>query len=116
MAASSPINPTATSCAWRRSPAKLLWQSEEVTDKANGAAQQLFPNGDSVLIFTNLGNLIRARLSSEGYKEISRVHFIEPTTPFSGRKVVWPLPAFANRHVFARNGEELICASLEIKP
>jgi len=92
---------------------KSLWQNDEVTDKANGAMQQPYPNGDSILIYTNQGNLIRARLSSAGYEEISRVHFIEPTSPFAGRKVVWPLPAFANRHVFARNGEELICASLE---
>jgi len=95
---------------------KLLWQNEEVTDKANGAAQQFFPNGDSVLIFTNQGNLVRARLSATAYQELSRVHLIEPTDPFAGRKVVWPLPAFANRHVFARNGEELICASLEAGP
>lgn len=94
---------------------KPVWQNEEITDKKNGATQQLFPNGDSTLIFTNEGNLIRARLSAEGYKEISRVHFIEPTYLFGGRKVVWPLPAFANRHVFARNGEELICASLDAR-
>ena len=92
---------------------KLLWQNEEVTDKTNGAAQQLYSNGDSTLIFTNQGNLIRARLTSSGYKELSRVHFIEPTYKFAGRKVVWPLPAFANQHIFARNDEELICVSLE---
>ena len=91
---------------------KPVWQNEEVTDKKNGATQQLYPNGDSILIFTNEGNLIRARLSPASYQEISRVHLIEPTALFSGRKVVWPLPAFANQHVFARNGEELICASL----
>ncbi|MBI3880881.1 MAG: PQQ-binding-like beta-propeller repeat protein [Verrucomicrobia bacterium] len=94
---------------------KLVWQNEEVTDKKNGATQQLFPNGDSVLIFTNEGNLIRARLNADGYKEISRVRLIEPTSPFAGRNLVWPLPAFANQHVFARNGEELICASLAEK-
>ena len=95
---------------------KPVWQNEEVTDKKNGATQQLFPNGDSTLIFTNEGNLIRARLGVDGYSEISRVHFIEPTYLFGGHKVVWPLPAFANRHVFARNGVELICSSLEAEP
>jgi outer membrane protein assembly factor BamB len=93
-----------------------VWQSEEVTDKKNGAAQQLFPNGNSTLIFTNEGNLIRARLNAEGYQEISRIHLIDPTYPFAGRAVVWPLPAFANRHVFARNDRELIRASLEAAP
>jgi outer membrane protein assembly factor BamB len=95
---------------------KLLWQNENVTDKRNGAAQQLYPNGDATLVFTNEGNLIRARLSRSGYQEMSRVHLIEPTVPFSGRKVVWPLPAFADRLVFARNDQELICASLEARP
>ncbi len=95
---------------------KLVWQNEEVTDKRNGATQQPFPNGDSTLIYTNEGNLIRAQLSRNGYKELSRVHFIEPAIPFSGRKVVWPLPWFANWHVFARNEVELVCASLEAKP
>lgn len=95
---------------------KSAWQNDEITDKKNGATQQLFPNGDTTVIFTNEGNLIRARLSADGYKELSRVHLIEPTYPFAGRKVVWPLPAFANRHVFARNNYELICASLEAEP
>lgn len=95
---------------------ETVWQSDDVTDKANGAAQQLYPNGDSTLIFTNQGNLIRAELTPAGYKELTRVHFVEPTYSFSGRKVVWPLPAFAHRWVFARNDAELICASLEAKP
>lgn len=42
----------------------------------------------------------------------SRVRLIEPTYPWSGRKVAWSAPAFANRHVFARSDNELICASL----
>jgi hypothetical protein len=41
---------------------------------------------------------------------------LEPTFPFAGRNVVWPPPAYADRHIFARNGKELICASLAAKP
>src|SRR5262249_54426784 len=48
----------------------------------------------------------------KGYQEIGRVARLEPTFPFAGRKVAWSAPAFANRHVFARSGKELICASL----
>jgi dTDP-4-dehydrorhamnose 3,5-epimerase len=29
---------------------------------------------------------------------------------------VWVPPGFANRHIFARNNEELVCASLAAKP
>jgi outer membrane protein assembly factor BamB len=36
--------------------------------------------------------------------------------PFGGRKVAWSPPAYANHHIFARNGKELICASLAVKP
>jgi hypothetical protein len=59
------------------------------------------------------GNLIRARLSEKGYEEMSRVHLIDPTYSFFGRKVTWAPPAYANCHIFVRNDDELICASLE---
>ncbi len=98
------------------STGKELWQTNTVTSLKNGSSIHLTPNGDSVLLFTDEGNLIRARLSAGGYQEISRTHLIDPTTPFGGRNVVWPPPAYANRHVFARNDHELICASLAAKP
>ena len=46
------------------------------------------------------------------HHELSRVHLLDGTYPFNGRTVVWPPPAYANGHVFARNDKELICASL----
>jgi outer membrane protein assembly factor BamB len=64
-------------------------------------------------MFTDQGQLIRARVTPEGFKELARASVIEPTYTFSGRKVVWAPPAFANRHIFARNEQELVCASLE---
>ena len=60
--------------------------------------------------------IIRAQLTPGGYKEFSRAALLEPTFPFGGRNVAWPPPAYANRHVFARNDKELICASLAAKP
>ncbi|MBI5397440.1 MAG: PQQ-binding-like beta-propeller repeat protein [Verrucomicrobia bacterium] len=91
---------------------KQIWETDKVTSQIQGAAIHLTLNGDSVLIFTDEGNLIRARLTPKGYDELSRVHVIEPTYSFVGRKVAWPPPAYANRHVFVRNDMELICASL----
>jgi outer membrane protein assembly factor BamB len=91
---------------------KQVWETAKVTDLRNGASIHLTANGDSVLLYTDKGELIRARLTVQGYQEISRVALLEPTFPFSGRKVAWPPPAFANCHVFVRNGKELICASL----
>ena len=82
----------------------------------NGATIHLTANGDSVLLFTDQGTLIRARLSAAGYQELSRVRLVEPTFLFGDRKIVWSVPAFADRQVFARNDKELICASLAAKP
>jgi outer membrane protein assembly factor BamB len=98
------------------STGKLVWESAKVTGLKNGASIHLTPNGDSVLLYTDKGELIRAQLTAHGYKEISRVALLEPTFPFGGRKVAWSPPAYANRHIFARNGKELICASLAAKP
>ena len=84
-------------------------------DERYGAIH-LIPNGDSVLLYTDQGNLIRARLDRAGYHELSRVQLVEPTFLVRGRKVVWAPPAFANGHVFARNAKELICASLAASP
>lgn len=91
-----------------------VWQTDKVTDSQYEATTSIHmtANGDSALLFNDRGELIRARLTPEGYHEISRVPLIEPTYSSSGRKVVWAAPAYANRHVFARNEKELICASL----
>lgn len=91
---------------------KVVWETNSVTSLKNGSCIHLTPNANSVLLFTDQGNLIRARLSPHGYHELSRARLLEPTHPFNGRNVVWPPPAFANRHVFARNDQELVCASL----
>jgi outer membrane protein assembly factor BamB len=95
---------------------KQVWETDKVTPLGNGGTMHLTPNGDSVLIFTDQGNLIRARLDGEGYHELSRVRLIEPDYQFGDRKVVFAPLAFANRHVFSRNNEELVCASLAAKP
>ena len=93
-----------------------VWEKDKVADAKSGACIHLTPNGDSVWLFTDQGDLIRARLSPQGYEELGRAHLLNPTYPFGGRNLLWPPPAFANRHVFARSGEELVCASLEAKP
>lgn len=93
---------------------KQVWETDQVTKLAHCATVQVTLTGDqSALLFTDQGNLIRARLAPAGYQEVSRTKIIEPTYLFAGRRLVWAPPAFANGHVFARNGEELICASLQ---
>ena len=95
-----------------------IWETDKVTDGKSGASTSLHltVNGDSVLMFTDQGVLIRARLDKDGCHEISRVKLIEPTYAFGGRKITWAAPAFADRLVFVRNERELICASLAKDP
>ena len=92
---------------------KQIWSTNTLTASKNGASIHITPQGGSYLIFTDEGNLIRAQLSSKGYREISRSHLIDPTWPFGQTKFVYAPPAFANRHVFARSEAEVVCASLE---
>ena len=95
---------------------KEVWQTNAVTALQNGSSIHLTPCGDAVFLFTDQGNLIRARLTPQGYREISRAHLLKPTSPFGDRKCAWTPPAYANRRIFARNDEELICASLAAQP
>jgi outer membrane protein assembly factor BamB len=89
-----------------------VWRTDTLTTPGGGATLHLTPNGGSVLVFTDEGNLIRARLTPEGCEELGRVRLIEPTHFYNGRKLVWSPPAYANGCVFARNDHELLCASL----
>jgi outer membrane protein assembly factor BamB len=78
----------------------------------NSGTAFVVKNGDRFFIASETGHLIIARLSPEGYTESSRWKMLEPTGFAFGRSVVWSHPAFANKCVFARNNNELICASL----
>ena len=90
---------------------KELWE----TDKVPSSMHALTLCGDGVFVFTDTGELIRADLTAQGYKEVSRTALIKPTTK-DGTLVTYAAPAYANRQVFARNDEELICASLAAEP
>ncbi|MGD0093734.1 MAG: PQQ-binding-like beta-propeller repeat protein [Planctomycetota bacterium] len=79
----------------------------------------MVPQRDRVFIFNEKGDLILSRLTCKGYEEISRAHLLDPDMPSSGaggRKVIWSHPAFANRCVYARNNQELVCVSLAANP
>jgi outer membrane protein assembly factor BamB len=92
-----------------------VWQTNSVTDLKGGASIHMTANGDGVFLFTDKGDLIRAKLAAQGFQEISRARLLEPTTPFGDRKCAWAAPAYANHHVFARSEAEVVCASLAAK-
>ncbi len=67
---------------------------------------------DRFFLVNDLGDVIIARLTPEGYDEVSRARLIEPTHRVAGRLLVWSHPAFANRSIYLRNDREIICYSL----
>jgi outer membrane protein assembly factor BamB len=91
-----------------------IWESLVPTPKSRWSTVHMVQNGPRTWMFNERGELIISRLSSSGYEEISRAKLIEPTRVQLGQRggVCWSHPAFADRHVFARNDEELVCASL----
>ncbi len=78
----------------------------------NSTCGFIVENNGQFFIFTEQGELILAKLSPEGYQEVSRAKILEPTARTGGRTVVWSHPAFANKCMFARNDKELVCVSL----
>ncbi len=92
-----------------------LWEDESVVKPDRFGTAHLISGVDRTWIFNEKGELIISRLSPDGFKEISRAKLIEPTRDqMPGRRggVTWSHPAFAYRHVFARNDKELVCADL----
>ncbi len=97
---------------------KRMWESLAITkEKARWAAALLVRNGDRYFINNDRGELIIGRFTPEGFHETSRTQLIEPTSNPGGRRrelgaVNWSHPAYANRHIFARNDNEILRASL----
>ena len=94
---------------------KRLWQTFQATTgtrRAGHGTAFLVKHADRYFLFSETGDLILAKLSPAGYREISRFHVLEPTNSAFGRDVVWSHPAFAERCVFARNDKELVCVDL----
>ena len=67
---------------------------------------------DRFFLANEQGELIIAKMTPQGYEEISRAKILKPTTTDPRRAVVWSHPAFANQRVFMRNDEEIVCVSL----
>lgn len=101
-----------------RATGKRVWESMAATkEQARNVSAFLVRHGERTVIFNDRGELIFARLTPKGYKEISRTELIKPTSKPGARRernaVAWAHPAFANRAVIARNDEEIIRVNLE---
>ncbi len=100
---------------------KQVWESQEAVTPNRFATLHIVAQGESgkrVWVFNEHGELIIADLSPQGYRELSRGLLVPPTQPgLPSRRggVTWAHPAFANRHVVARNDKLLVCADLSAR-
>jgi outer membrane protein assembly factor BamB len=96
------------------STGQQVWQDETATPPTRFGTIHLVRQGERTWLFNERGELIIARLTPEGFHEISRAKLIDTTTEQHRVRdgVTWSHPAFAYRHVFARNDRELLCADL----
>jgi outer membrane protein assembly factor BamB len=103
----------------RASTGDRLWETQAVTkERVRWTSGLIVRHGDRLFINNDRGELIIMKPSPEGYQEISRTQLIKPTSPPGNRRelaaVNWSQPAYANRHVYARNDEEIISVSLAV--
>lgn len=101
----------------RAADGERLWETLEPIIKKEERWATVFvtPHEDRYFLFNELGELIIAKLSPQGYEEISRAKLIEPngSDMMNQRPVVWSHPAYANQCVFVRNDSEVRCYSLK---
>jgi outer membrane protein assembly factor BamB len=93
---------------------KRIWEDQTATPRSRWSTIHFVRNGKKIWMFNERGELIISELSPQGFKEISRASLITPTLEQLRRRdgVCWSHPAYANRHVFARNDKELVSGSL----
>jgi hypothetical protein len=101
----------------RAKTGERMWETQAVTkERARWASGHIVQHGDRLFINNDRGELIIVEPKPDGYHEVSRTGLIKPTSPPQNRRelvnVAWSHPAYANKHIYARNDEEIICASL----
>lgn len=97
-----------------------IWKSDKMTRQGRWGTAFMVKNGDRYIVNNDLGDLILAKFTPEGYVEFDRTKLIEPTTSAGigprrayDATINWSHPAYANGCVFARNDKEIICAVLK---
>jgi outer membrane protein assembly factor BamB len=96
---------------------KEMWKTDALLKEHAMYGTAFFVrNGSRYFINNDRGELVIARLTPDGFQEISRAKLIEPTNPYVRRRqlpnVLWSHAAYANRHVIVRNDKEIIRVSL----
>ncbi len=91
---------------------RRVWETFAATGEGRWSTAFLVKHRDRFLLFNEHGELILAKLSPQGYDEISRMAVLEPTMKAGRRMVVWSPPAFAHGSLFARNDKEIVRVDL----
>ena len=89
---------------------EIVWTDEhQMTPAGRNPHANLMWLGDSdrALILNEVGDLILARLTPDGYDEQSRTNIIRP-----GDEPIWSHPALAGGRIFARNDSEIVCRTM----
>lgn len=95
-----------------------VWEDTTAVPRDRWATIHFVPNGDKVWMCNERGELLLGKLSPQGFEELTRGKLIDPTTDQLDRRgtgVAWSHPAFAYRHIFARNDKELRCVDLSAR-
>jgi outer membrane protein assembly factor BamB len=112
------IGPMGAVACFKPETGQQLWESLEALggNEAQFGHAFFVPHAENCFLFTDLGDLILAKLTPKGYQELTRANLIAPTQFARGRTVVWCHPAFAGKRVYVRNDKEIVCFSLEATP
>jgi outer membrane protein assembly factor BamB len=82
----------------------VKWAQEDVTPRGSNPHASFVWAGERALVLNSKGELILARLSPEGYRQLGKAKVIGDT---------WAHPGFLDGAVFARNDEEIVCVPLK---
>jgi outer membrane protein assembly factor BamB len=101
----------------RMQTGERVWETQAVTkERVRWASGIIVRNGDRLFVNNDRGELIIVKPGPDGYQEVSRTELLKPTSPPGNRRALvtvnWSHPAYANKHIYARNDDEIICASL----
>ena len=93
---------------------KRIWTTPKpiAARKQQTGTAFLVKQADRWWLFNDAGEIVLAKFDRKGYTELGRASVIKPTNNAFGRPVVWCAPAFANKRMYVRNDEELICVNL----
>jgi len=71
---------------------------------------QIMLVGDTLLILTELGELVLAEATPDKYRELASLQMLDAD------QITWNNPAFAPPYLLVRNAEEAVCYELPMKP